>query len=56
MAPEGDDWTGHSAIMIDADQVIHSTGARGGVVVEALAEVEARLTGDGYASAVFRRL
>lgn len=56
MAPEGDDWTGHSAIMIDADQVIHSTGARGGVVVEALAEVEARLTGDGYAPAMFRRL
>ena len=56
MAPEGDDWTGHSAIMVDADQVIHSTGMRGGVVIEPLAVVEARLTADGYASAVFRRV
>ncbi len=56
MAPRGDDWTGHSAIMVDADQVIHSTGARGGVVIEPLAEVEARLTGEGFASAVFRRI
>ena len=56
MAPEGDDWTGHSAIMVDADQVIHSTGVRGGVVIEPLAVVEARLTADGYASAVFRRV
>ena len=57
MAPAGDDdWTGHSAIMVDADKVIHSTGARGGVVIEPLAEVEARLTGEGFASAVFRRL
>lgn len=56
MAPKGDAWTGHSAIMVDADQVIHATGVRGGVVIEALAEVEARLTGEGFASAVFRRL
>ena len=57
MAPNRDhDWTGHSAIMVDADQVIHSTGVRGGVVIEPLAEVEARLTADGYASAVFRRV
>lgn len=50
------DWTGHSALMVDAESVIHSTGARGGVVVETLAEVEARLTAGGFASAVFRRL
>lgn len=57
MAPNRDhDWTGHSAIMVDADQVIHSTGARGGVVIETLAEVEARLTGEGFATAVFRRI
>ena len=57
MAPSHDhDWTGHSAIMVDADQVIHSTGARGGVVIETFVEVEARLTGEGFASAVFRRL
>lgn len=57
MAPNRDhDWTGHSAIMVDGDQVIHATGAHGGVVIEALAEVEARLTGEGFASAVFRRI
>ncbi|WEK57458.1 MAG: NlpC/P60 family protein [Candidatus Brevundimonas phytovorans] len=57
MAPNRDhDWTGHSAIMVDADQVIHATGVRGGVVIEALAEVETRLTGEGFASAVFRRI
>ena len=50
------DWTGHSAMMVDADQVIHSTGARGGVVIETLAEVEARLTAGGFASAIFRRV
>ena len=54
-AAEGD-WTGHSALMIDAERVIHATGARGGVVMETLAEVEARLTADGFASAIFRRV
>jgi len=57
MAPNGDrEWTGHSAIMVDADQVIHSTGVRGGVVIEPFSEVEARLTGEGFATAVFRRI
>lgn len=61
-APAGDhDWTGHSALMIDAERLIHSTGDTtashgGGVVIEALAEVEARLTAEGFAAAVFRRL
>ena len=49
-------WTGHSAIMVDADQVIHATGIHGGVVIEALSEVEARLVAEGFSSAVFRRL
>lgn len=57
LAPTGDhDWTGHSALMVDAETLIHSTGARGGVVVETLAEVEARFVGDGFAPAIFRRL
>ncbi|MET4683840.1 C40 family peptidase [Brevundimonas faecalis] len=51
-----EDWTGHSALMLDAERIIHSTGARGGVVVELFAEVEARLTADGFATAVFRRV
>lgn len=54
-AAEGD-WTGHSALMVDAERVIHATGARGGVVIETLAEVEARLSADGFAAAIFRRV
>ena len=50
------DWTGHSALMLDATRIIHATGEKGGVVIEALAEVEARLVAEGFASAVFRRL
>lgn len=52
----GTSWTGHSAIMVDKDQVIHATGIHGGVVIESLSEVEARLVADGFSSAVFRRL
>jgi len=56
LAPNSDhDWTGHSALMLDAVRIIHSTGSRG-VVIETLAEVEARLVAEGFASAVFRRL
>ena len=56
-APPGDhDWTGHSALMTDGQRLIHSTGSRGGVVIEPLAEVEARLVAEGFAPAVFRRL
>ena len=55
-APNGDqDWTGHSALMLDGERIIHATGGKG-VVVEPLAEVEARLIADGFAAAVFRRL
>jgi hypothetical protein len=58
LAPPGGahDWTGHSALMVDAERVIHSTGARGGVVIEPLAEVEARLVAEGFAPARFRRV
>jgi hypothetical protein len=56
-APMGDhDWTGHSGLMIDGERVIHSTGSKGGVVIETLAEVDARCVAEGFASAVFRRL
>jgi len=49
------DWTGHSALMLDNEQIIHATGGKG-VVIEPLAEVEARFVADGFATAVFRRL
>lgn len=55
-APHGDqDWTGHSALVLDGERIIHATGGKG-VVIEPLAEVEARFVADGFASAVFRRL
>lgn len=54
--PEGGHgWTGHSALMLDADRVIHASGDRGGVVVEAFAEADARYRAEGFASPVFRR-
>lgn len=49
-------WTGHSALMIDGQRIVHATGDKGGVVIESLAEVETRLTAEGFAPAVFRRL
>lgn len=56
LAPTGDqDWTGHSALMLDGERIIHATGGKG-VVIEPLAEVEAQLIADGFAAAIFRRL
>lgn len=56
LASNGDqDWTGHSALVIDGERIIHATGGKG-VVIEPLAEVEAQLIADGFAAAVFRRL
>ncbi|RZJ45290.1 MAG: hypothetical protein EON87_07850, partial [Brevundimonas sp.] len=49
-------WNGHSAILLDADRVLHATGHHGAVVIEALAEAEARYAADGFKAAVFRRL
>lgn len=49
-------WTGHSALMLDETRVIHATGFHGSVVIEDLAEADARYLGDGFAPAVFRRL
>lgn len=50
------EWTGHSALVVDRQTVIHATGHYGKVVIEPLAEVEARMLAAGYQSAVFRRL
>ena len=52
----GPGWTGHSALMLDADRVIHATGDKGVVVIEAFAEADARYRADGFAAPVFRRL
>lgn len=49
-------WTGHSALMLDEQRVIHATGHHGAVVIEDLAEAEARYQADGFEAPVFRRL
>ena len=49
-------WNGHSALLLDADRVLHATGHHGAVVIEPLAEAEARYAADGFRAAVFRRL
>ena len=49
-------WNGHSALMLDGDRVLHATGHHGAVVIERLAEAEARYAADGFKAAVFRRL
>ncbi|GAA0868444.1 NlpC/P60 family protein [Brevundimonas basaltis] len=57
LARPGDySWTGHSAFMLDADQVIHATGHHGAVVIEAFAEADARCRAEGFRAPVFRRL
>lgn len=49
-------WNGHSAFLIDGERVLHASGAHGAVVVEALAEAEARYAADGFSAPLFRRL
>jgi len=49
-------WTGHSAFMLDADRVLHATAHHGAVVIERLAEADARCRADGFHAPVFRRL
>ena len=49
-------WGGHSAIVYDADHVIHATGDAGAVVIEPLAEAAARYAADGFEAPVFRRV
>ena len=52
----GKSWTGHSAFVFGPGLVIHATGHHGEVVVEGLAEAEARYRADGFSEPVFRRL
>jgi len=52
----GQSWTGHSAFMLNEATVVHSTGHHGAVVIEPLAEANARCLADGFQPAVFRRL
>lgn len=52
----GAGWTGHSGFMLDAERVVHASGDRGGVVIEAFAEADARCREGGFDAPVFRRL
>lgn len=52
----GAGWTGHSGFMLDSDRVLHASGDRGGVVIEAFADVDAGYRADGFDAPVFRRL
>ncbi len=54
--PGAGPWNGHSAFMLDEARVLHATGAHGAVVVEPLAEAEARYAADGFSPPRFRRL
>lgn len=57
LAPDAESgFTGHSALVLDGDRLIHATGHHDAVVVEALAEAEARYAADGFAAPVYRRL
>jgi cell wall-associated NlpC family hydrolase len=52
----GQSWTGHSALMLDAENVIHATGHHGAVVSEAIEDADARCLAEGFEPAVFRRV
>ncbi|HEY0104170.1 MAG TPA: NlpC/P60 family protein [Brevundimonas sp.] len=49
-------WRGHSAFVLDEDRLLHASGAHGAVVIEALADAEARYKASGFTAPVFRRL
>ncbi|WGM45145.1 hypothetical protein KOAAANKH_00005 [Brevundimonas sp. NIBR10] len=57
LAPSGETaFTGHSAMALDGQTLIHATGHHGAVVTEPLAEAEARYAEGGFQPPVFRRL
>lgn len=51
----GAGWTGHSGFILEGGRVIHASGDRGGVVIEPLADADARYRADGFDAPVFRR-
>lgn len=57
LAPAGETgFTGHSALALDGERVIHATGHHGGVVIEDLAMAEARYAAGGFSAPQFRRV
>ena len=53
---EVEPWGGHAGILLDAQTVIHASSAAGGVLTEALVEVNARYRADSFEAPVVRRL
>ena len=55
--PEGGPgWSGHSAIALDGERLIHASGRAGVVVIQALSDVDAQQRAVGYDAPVFRRV
>jgi len=52
----GPGWTGHSAIALDADTVIHASGRAGEVCRQPLAEADTNQRAEGFDAPIFRRL
>lgn len=56
LKPDLETWGGHSAVVYDADHVIHAMGHAGSVTIEPLAQAAARYAADGFQPPVFRRV
>lgn len=54
--PDEGPWNGHAGFMLDGDRVLHAVGRLGGVVIEPLAEADARHRVAGSEGPVIRRL
>ena len=52
----GPGWTGHSAIAVDADTVIHGSGRTGEVCRQRLTEADTNQRAEGFDAPIFRRL
>lgn len=52
----GTGWTGHSAIVVDADTLIHASGRTGEVCRQSLAEADTNQRAEGFDAPIFRRI
>jgi hypothetical protein len=52
----GPGWSGHSAVIVAQGALIHASGRAGSVVIEALADVDARQRSEGFGPALYRRI
>jgi cell wall-associated NlpC family hydrolase len=52
----GAGWSGHAALMVGPGSLIHASGRVGAVVIEAMADADARQRSDGFGAPIFRRI